>query len=207
MCERGDNGDGVDLEDGLNLENGERLERVGKFCYLGDVINESGGSNSATVARIRCAWGKFRELDGLLFKKYVSLRLKGRIYVACVRSTMVYGSETWAVTAEQMMRMERAERRMMRWMCGVSLKDRVSTVELRRRIGVEPLSDVLRRGRLRWFGHVLRKDDGDWVKKVMEYEVDGVRRRGRPRVGWRHVVDKDMRDVGLRKSDASDRAR
>ena len=119
---------------------------------------------------------------------------------------MVYGSETWALTADQMMRLERADRRMIRWMCGVSLKDKVSTVDLRKRVGVEPLSDVLRKGRLRWYGHVLRKDDDDWVKKVMTYEVNGVKGRGRPKFAWSHAVEKDLRDVGLKKSDAEDRA-
>ena len=207
VCEDRDNGEGVDLEDGMILDNGERLDRVGKFCYLGDVLNGNGGSNSASVGRIRCAWGKFRELCGFLLKKDVSLRLKGRVYTSCVRSTMVYGCETWAITAEQMMRLERAERRMIRWMCGVSLKDRVPTEDLRKRIGVEPLLDVLRRGRLRWFGHVLRKDDDNWTKKVMTYEVNGVRGRGRPKIAWSDVVEKDMRDVGLKRSDAADRAR
>ena len=31
---------------------------------------------------------------------------------------------------------------------------------------------VLQQNRLRWYGHVLRKDDDDWVKKCMEYEVE-----------------------------------
>jgi len=38
---------------------------------------------------------------------------------------------------------------------------------------------VLQQNRLRWYGHVLRKDD-DWVKKCMEYEVEGPRPTGRP---------------------------
>ena len=32
---------------------------------------------------------------------------------------------------------------------------------------------VLQQNRLRWYGHVLRKEDDDWVKKCMEYEVEG----------------------------------
>jgi len=40
---------------------------------------------------------------------------------------------------------------------------------------------VLQQKRLRWYGHVLRKDDDDWVKKCMEHEVEGSRPRGRPR--------------------------
>jgi len=35
---------------------------------------------------------------------------------------------------------------------------------------------------------VLRKDDNDWVKKCMEYEVEGVRPRGRRKRTWREAV-------------------
>jgi len=59
--------------------------------------------------------------------------------------------------------------RMVRWMCGVKLKDRLPSKELRERLGVDDLALVLQQNRLRWYGHVLRKDD--WVKKCMEYEV------------------------------------
>ena len=92
-------------------------------------------------------------------------------------------------------------------MCGVSLKNNLATAELCERMGVEAISDVLRRGRLRWFGHVLRKDDGNWTKRVMSYEVTGAKGRGRPKMMWRHVVERDMRSVGLRRRDADDRAR
>ena len=52
------------------------------------------------------------------------------------------------------------EMRMIRWMCGVSLKERRPSTGLRRRQGVEAIGDVKRRGRLRWHGHVEGKDDG-----------------------------------------------
>ena len=42
----------------------------------------------------------------------------------------------------------------------------LSNEALRERIGIEPVSDVLRRNRLRWLGNVLRKEDEDWVKSV-----------------------------------------
>ena len=47
----------------------------------------------------------------------VALRLKGRVYVAYVRSTMLYGSETWAANTEQVVRLSRAEMRMVRCVC------------------------------------------------------------------------------------------
>ena len=52
--------------------------------------------------------------------------------------------------------------------------------ELRERLGVDDIALVLQQNRLRWNGHVLRKDDDHWVKKCMEHEVEGSRPRGRP---------------------------
>jgi len=42
---------------------------------------------------------------------------------------------------------------------------------------------------------VLRKEDNDWVKKCMEYEVEGARPRGRPKKTWREIVEKTVEHV------------
>ena len=55
--------------------------------------------------------------------------------------------------------------RMVTWMCGIKLKDRLPSKELRERLGVDDIALILQQNRLRWYGHVLRKDDDDWVKK------------------------------------------
>jgi hypothetical protein len=90
----------------------DTFERVGKFSYLEDTINANTSAESASVARTRCAWQKFRELSPILTGKHISLKIKGRVYETCVRSTMLYGSETWAMKAEQETRFERTEMRM-----------------------------------------------------------------------------------------------
>ena len=91
-------------------------------------------------------------------------------------------------------RLECTEMSIVRWMCGVSLRDRVLNAELRERMGIESVSDTVKRDKLRWLGHVLRKDDDDWVKKIMSFEVEGKRGRGRPRMTWSQVVERDMRE-------------
>jgi len=75
--------------------------------------------------------------------------------------------------------LQRAEMRMVRWMCDVKVNDRVQ-VELRERLRIDDVISVLEQNRLWWYGHVLQKEDNDCVKKCMEYEVDGSRPRGRP---------------------------
>jgi len=54
---------------------------------------------------------------------------------------------------------------------------------------------------------VLRKKDNDWVKKRMEYEVEGARPRGRPKKTWRKIVEKDCQARGLNRENAMDRIR
>jgi len=54
-----------------------------------------------------------------------------------VRSSMLLGSETWPVRKENEVALQRAEMRMVRWMCGVKLQDRVPSKELRERLGLD----------------------------------------------------------------------
>ena len=63
---------------------------------------------------------------------------------------------------------------------------------------------VLQQNRLHWYGHVLRKEDDDWVKKCMEYEVEGPRPRERPKRTWREVVREDCQAHKMNKVDAID---
>ena len=66
-----------------------------------------------------------KEFAELLTRRGIPLKQKGRVYRTCVQSVMVYASETWAVRVEEEQRMERNENGMIRWMCGVTLKDNI----------------------------------------------------------------------------------
>jgi len=96
---------------------------------------------------------------------------------------------------------------MVRWMCNVKVKDRVPGKELRERLGIDDIILILQQNRLQWYGHVLQKEDTDWVKKCMEYEVEGSRPRSRPKSTWREVVRKDCQARSLNREDAMDHIR
>jgi len=148
-----------------------------------------GDADAAMEARIRIGLNKFRQLLPLLTNKDMSLIMRGRLYSSCVRSSMLHGSETGPVRKENVVALQRAEMRMVRWMCGVKLKDRLPSKELRERLAIDDIALVLQQNRLRcWYGHVLRKENDDWVKKCIEYEIEGPRPRGRPNRTWREVV-------------------
>jgi len=98
-----------------------------------------------------------------------------------VRSSMLHGSETWPIRKENEVALQQAEMRMVRWMCGINLQNRVPSKGLRERPGLDHIISVLQQNRLQRYRHVRQKEDNDWVKKCLEYEVDGARPRGRPK--------------------------
>ena len=70
---------------------------------------------------------------------------------------------------------------MIRWVCGVKLNERKKSEEVSELLGLEPVSLMIKKSRLRWFGHVERKDDNDWVKRCITWEVEEIRQIGRPK--------------------------
>ena len=100
---------------------------------------------------------------------------------------MTYGNETRPLLVDVGLKFERADMQMIIWVGGVSMKDRRTNEVLRRLVGVEPITTVIRSGSLGWYGHVMRKGDDDWVYKCMDYRVEGRMPVGRPRRTWYRV--------------------
>jgi len=92
------------------------------------------------------------------------------------------------IVTSKFYRISAAGKRMVRWMCGVKLQDRVPNKGLRERLGLDDIISVLQQNRMRWYGHVLRKEDNDWVKKCMEYEVEAARPRELGERLWKKTV-------------------
>ena len=131
-----------------------------------------------------------------------SLRMKGVVYKACVRSVLTYGAKSWAMKAGGFQRLRATERRMLRMICGMTLKDMVESTVIASRVGVDDLEEHLRQKRLRWFGHIARRDEEVEIKKVFELKIEGWRKRGRPVKRWIDVVEEDMKRRGVVQQDA-----
>jgi len=119
-------------------------------------LSVHGDADAAVDTRIRIGWNKFRQLVPLLTNKDMSLTVRGRLYSSCMGRNMLHESETWPVRKENKVALQRAEMRMVRWMCGVKVKDRVSSKELRERLGLDDIISVLQQNRLRWYTPVKR---------------------------------------------------
>ncbi|KAI8515961.1 hypothetical protein Bbelb_067740 [Branchiostoma belcheri] len=119
---------------------------------------------------------------------------------------MLYGSETWAVSTEDLRRLDRCDNAMIRWICSSRLADRVSSDQLRCRLGVSSLREILRYNRLRWYGHVQRMDPQNWPRKVMTMPVEGRNPRGRPKKRWVDSIREDVKNLKLQKANPLDRS-
>ena len=97
---------------------------------------------------------------------------------------------------------------MVRAMCGVKLMEKKNTEELMSVLGLNETVDKMAKANgVRWYGHVLRREVDDALRKALEFKVDGQRKRGRPKRTWKRLVEEESGKVGLRVEDASNRAR
>jgi hypothetical protein len=69
----------------------------------------------------------------------------------------------------------------------------------------ETVSDRTEARKLRWFGHVMRMPDERWPATIHSWIPPERRKRGRPRLSWRHGVAEAMKKGGRREEDALDR--
>jgi hypothetical protein len=168
------------------------------FRYLGSIIQRNGEIDGDVAHRIKAGWTKWKSASGFLCDPGMPHRLKGKFYRTAIRPALLYGTECWAVKHCHVQKMNVAEMRMLRWMCGHTRNDRLRNEVVRKKVEVAPIEDKMRENRLRWFGHVRRRPSGAPVRKIEEWEREKlIRGRGRPKQTWIKVVENDMRFIGV----------
>ena len=86
------------------------------------------------------------------------------------------------------------------------MKQHLRNEVVREKVKVTAITEKMREQRLRWFGHVERREEVCFGKRVQQLQVEGTRSRGRPRLRWLDVVKEDMAESGLKKKMAQDRS-
>ena len=168
-------------------------------------MQESGSCEREVKKRVQAGWKGWRKVSIVICERRLPARVKGKVYSLVVRPAMVYGLETVAATKKQVEEMEVTEMKMLRFAMGVTRKDKIRNEYIRGTVKVERLGIKMREGRLRCYGHVMRRDQEYVGRKVMEMELPGNRKRGRPKKRFLDVVKEDMREVGARETDVKNR--
>ena len=193
-------------ENRIDLEiDSDWIKEVPVFKYLGSMISSDGNMEREITNRIQTGWASWRKCSGIMTDKRIGRKLKRRLYTAVIRPAMIYGAETWSTTKKEEERMNVNEMRMLRWASGVTRRDRVPNRYIRGSLKVCEISKKIAERRLAWFGHVERREEDHYLKRVAHMEIPGRRRRGRPKTRWKDSVNRNMREAGLTPDQAQNR--
>ncbi|KAK3526577.1 hypothetical protein QTP70_030714, partial [Hemibagrus guttatus] len=137
---------------------GEAVKKVQEFKYLGSTVQSNGECGKEVKKRVQAGWNGWRKVSRVLCDQKISARIKGKVYRTVVRPAMLYGLETVSLRKRQESELEVAELKMLRFSLGVTRLDRIRNEYIRGTAHVGRLGDKVREARLRWFGHVQRRE-------------------------------------------------
>ena len=176
------------------LVDGNPIEYVEEFCYLGSIIQH----NSSCDADIGKANSVFARLNRIWKDRKLSLQIKMRLYESLILPTLLYSAETWNMTVVNRKKLEAAHHKWLRKILRISCVDRVTNEEVRWRTGQESLKTIIRRRRLRWFGHMHRMSTSRLAHQALDWTPPEFRKKpGRPGRSWKSTIKEDLTLLGL----------
>ena len=123
-------------------------------------------------------------MSGVLCDRRMNEKIKGKVYRTVVRPALVqYGAEIWALKKAQEKKLEVTEIRMLRCMCRVTKLDNIRNKRIRGTTKVGKITKKVQERRLKWCGHVVRREEHYVGGRAMVMKVQGRRKRGRPKKG------------------------
>jgi hypothetical protein len=171
----------------------QSVKRAQEAVYLGQIISFEDKMGKELDRRISIGWTKFWSLKHIL-KGNLNIRLKSRIFNACIIPALTYGAQTWNLTLLQEDKLRVAQNNMERAILKIKLKDRIpiTTIKFRLR-GNLNLLRVIRRQKWDWAGHVARMSNERWAYKLTFWQIYQKRRKGKPKRNWQDDINKFLR--------------
>ena len=204
---------------------GKKLKNVEKFKYLGTYFTarpmaktvskrkepkkksrkkapkqapKTSFLNANLDNRLAKASGSFYRYAAPLYRRGdIPLRHKVKVFKMTALPTLLYGSEVWAPSKDEIKRLETWQNDCMRYMMGIwySKHGNVPTDELRRKCKLRKVEELLRIRRLRWLGHAARMSPDRLPKKMLTGQLGRTRPRGRTRMSWRKIINEDLQAI------------
>jgi len=189
----------------------ETIERGTQFAYLGSIIDNPGGTEADTTARIQKVQTAFSALNKIWHSVAYSTQTKLRIFNTNVKTVLLYGCETWknseSITAKLQVFTNKCLRKILRifWL------DQIMNKELWKHMKQLRIDLQIRKHKWGWLGHTLRKPPDVIARQALEWNPQVKQGRGRPRNTWRRMVLEEAKGVNKTwaeiKTDAKNRVR
>ena len=164
---------------------GNTIENVEKFEYLGSVLTWDNNCSDEIKRRIGKATGALASLKRIWNSKKLTIENKLKILTTCVFSVLLYAAETWTLKETDKKKLLAFEMKSYRRILKINWRDMIRNEDIRKRISKEEnIVDIIKKRKLRLFGHICRMDDTRIIKHVIFSKMEGKSRRGRPCREW-----------------------
>ena len=178
---------------------GKDLKYVKSFTCLGSKVNWNASLDDEIINRVAKATSSFGKLRQRLWNdRGISLRTKVLVYKAVVLTSLLYGSESWAVYRHHIQKLNVFHKNCLRTICGVTLKNPMSNADLFTFCGIGGIECFLMQSQLRWAGHVLRMEGDRIPKQLMYGELNsGQRNVGRPLLRFKDKLKMNLTSANI----------
>lgn len=177
------------------------FEKVENFNYLGVQINCRSNRDSEIKARVQAGNRAYYANKAILSDKGITKTTKKKIYKTLIRPVLTYASEVMCITQREEEVMRCFERKILRTILGPKeendgFRPRMN-FEIRNEMEGEDIVKFMKAQRVKWLGHIMRRDDEEPTKLLTMWKPDGKRYRGRPRLRWWNCVMEDLEKMGI----------
>jgi len=161
------------------------LEEVSSFTYLGSIVDSNGGSESDIASRIGKARGAFAMLEKIWREGKISLRTKLRLFNSNVKTILLYGAETWRTTKGLLNKLQIFVNQCLRRIINIRWPNKITNEDLWKKTNQPPIEREIKMRKWKWIGHTLRKPSSSITRQALQWNPQGKRPRGRPKITWR----------------------
>nr|XP_014287206.1 uncharacterized protein LOC106687694 [Halyomorpha halys] len=176
---------------------GEPIELVGEYTYLGTVISRNGKVDQEISNRIKKTNTIYHLLcNTVIGKRVVEKKVKVHIFKTVYLPTLLYGSKTWVPLDKHLSRVTAMEMRYLRRVAGRTRRDRIRNGRTRQDVRTVSIKDTIKKGQLRWFGHLCRMREYRDPRNYFEARPTGKRPRGTPSHNGRTTSPEWEREEG-----------
>jgi hypothetical protein len=164
---------------------GETIENVEKFEYLGSLLTWDNNCFDKIKRRIGKATGAMASLKHIWNCKKLKVYNKLKVLTTYVFSVLLYASETWTLKETDKKKLLVFEMKCYRRILKINWKDMIRNDDIREKISKEEtIIDIIKKRKLRLFGHICRMDDNRLIKQTVFAKMNGKPQRGRPCREW-----------------------
>lgn len=159
----------TELPSPISLNGGPEAQIVfvNTFTYLGNSLTPDNNLDAEIQRRIAMTRRACSDMSKLWKNHHIIRPIKNLLFKAIIPATLLYGCETWALSTQQTHTLDVALHDCLRMSLNITREDRVRNETIRERCQHPDITTITRSQRLRFLGHIARRDNDRFIKRML----------------------------------------